>query len=215
MGTQTGTRCRRVWLDRIALVQQSLLVNLLQEIPQRLDIAVIVRNIRIVSIHPIAHTFGQIDPFLCIFHDLAAADGVVLRHGYLLADVVLGDTQGLLHSQLHGQTMGVPSGLAADMISGLGLVTADHILNRAGHHMMDARHTVGRRRSLEKHILRRSLPHLKSLVKYILLLPAVQNLGRQARKVQSFIFFKHILNFNGQRYKDFVLFRQKSRAKLT
>ena len=106
--------------------------------------------------------------------------------------------------------MGVPSGLTADMVSGLSLETAYHVLDRAGHHMMDARHAVRGRRPLEKDELGRSLPHLKGLVKYILLLPTVQNLGRQARQVQSFILLKHILNFNGQRYKDFVLVRQKA-----
>ena len=168
MGAQAGACGGRIGLDRIALVQQTFLIYLLEEIPEGLDVAVVVGDVGIVGVHPVADALGQVDPLLGIFHDLAAADRVVLRHGYLLSDVVLGNAQGLLHSQLHGQTVGVPSGLAAHVVAGLSLVAADHVLDGAGHHMVYAR------------------------VKHVLLLPTLQHLGGETCQVQSFILFEHI-----------------------
>ena len=142
MSTQTGTCSRRIRLDGLSFVEKSLVVDLLQEMPQGLDIAVVVCYIRIIHIHPISHTLSHIDPLRSVFHHLLAAGVIVLFYRDLCADVFLGDAEHLLHAKLHRKSVSVPSGTTVHLISALGLVTADGILDRTGHHVVDTRHTV-------------------------------------------------------------------------
>ena len=199
-----------VRLDRVSLVQEALLVHLLQEVPQSLDVAVVVGDIRVVHVHPIANAFRHVHPFPGVFHDLLAAGGIVLVHAHFRADIGLGDAQFLLHSQFHGKTVGVPAGAAAHLVAGHGLVPADGVLDGTGHHMMDARHAVRRRRTFEENELRRPAANLHRALKSVGSLPPLQHLCASSGQVQPLIFFEcHIFlsifallirkytNFNG------------------
>ena len=190
MATQTRTRSRRVGLDGITLVEIAFLVEFLQQVPERLDILVVVGDIGVVQIYPVTHLFGQFGPLLGVFHHLAAAGGVVLVHRYLLADVLLGDTQHLLYAEFYGQAVGVPSGFAAYLKSLHGLETAERILDGTCHHVVDTWFAVGRRRSLEEEELRMALTGRHALFKQVLLFPLRQHLTAQLRQVQLFVFIK-------------------------
>ena len=102
------------------------------------------------EIDPVAHLAGEVIPFVLEFHHFAATGLVVVLHGDLLADVLLGDAEGFLHAKLHGQTVRVPAALTSDVLAGEGLVAADDVLDGAGHHVVDAGHAVGGRRALKE-----------------------------------------------------------------
>ena len=91
MGGQTRTGSGRVRLDGIALVEIAFLVQLLEQVPKRLDILVVIRDIGVLQIDPVAHLLGEVGPLGGVFHHLAAAGGIVLIDGDLLADVLFGD----------------------------------------------------------------------------------------------------------------------------
>ena len=132
----------RVGLDSITLVQIALLVELLEQVPQCLDVLVVVGDVRVVQVHPVAHLLGERSPLLGVFHHLAAALRVIFVHADFLADVLLGDAKFLLHTQLYRQTMRVPSCLAAHLKALHGLESTESVFDGAGQHMMDARHAV-------------------------------------------------------------------------
>ena len=98
MGTQTRTSRRRIGLDRITFIEQALLIELFQEIPQGLDVAVIVGDIRIIHIHPVAHLLRQVLPLFRELHDIAATSGIVFSHRYLLTNILLRNAQRLLYT---------------------------------------------------------------------------------------------------------------------
>ena len=79
-------------MNGVALIEVALLVQLLEEIPKGLDILVVIGDIGVVEINPVTHLLGEVGPLLGIFHHLTATSGVVLVHGYLLSDILLGDT---------------------------------------------------------------------------------------------------------------------------
>ena len=190
VGAQASAGGRAVGLDGLALVEIALAVDILQQVPERLDVTVVVGDVRIVHIHPIADALGKGTPLSGIFHHLPATAVIIFGDADLRADILLGDAEFLLHTELHGQSVSVPAGAAAHQVSGLGLVTADGVLDGTRHHMVDARHAVRRRRSLEEDELRRAFPEGERLLERRIALPALQDVVSDAHQIQSLVFFE-------------------------
>ena len=166
---------RRIGLDGVAFVEIAFVIELTQKPPHAFDIAVVVGDVRVFHIHPVAHRRGERLPFAGVFHHLAAAGRVVFVHRYLLADIFFGDAERFLNAELHGKSVGVPAGFALHVEAFHRFVAAENILDRAGHHMMDAGHAVGAWRSLIKHKRRAAFAHLHTLFKQARSLPLLQH----------------------------------------
>ena len=162
---QTRSRCRRVRLNGVTLVEVTFLVQLLEQVPQRLDILVVVGDIGVLEVHPVTHFLRQISPFGGVFHHLTATRSVVFIDANLLTDVLFGDTEHFLHAQLHRQTMRVPTGFTTHLETLHRLETTESVLNRSRHHMVNTRLAVRRRRSFEEQELRVSFARRDTLTK--------------------------------------------------
>ena len=195
-------RSRRVGLDRIALIEQPLVEKLFEQPPQGLDVFVVVGDVRIVHVDPVPHLAGQVFPCPRELHDGLAAGAVVLLDRNLRPDILLRDAELLLHAQLDGQAVGVPSRLAVHQIALLRLVAADDVLDRACHDVMDARQSVGRGRPLVKDECRMPLARRNALVEGVFRIPLCQHVGRQLRQIESFVLLElHISkDFTNQRF---------------
>ena len=202
VGRETRTRRRRVGLDGVALVEQPLVEELFEQPPQRLDILVVVGDVGIVHVDPVAHAARQVLPHSRELHDRLAAGAVVLLDRYFRPDILLRDAELLLHAQLDGQAVGVPSRLAVYQIALLRLVAADDVLDRARHDVMDARQSVGRGRPLVKDECRMPLARRNALVESVFRIPLCQHVGRQLRQIESFVLLElHISkDFTNQRF---------------
>ena len=143
VGGETGAGSRAVGLYGVTLIEQTFLIELLQEPPQRLDIAVLVGNVGMVEIHPVAHLLTELAPLGGVLHHVSATLVVVVVYAYLLADVLLTDAQSLLHAQLHRQSVSIPTGLARHVETLHRLIAANGVLDSAGQHMVDTRMTIG------------------------------------------------------------------------
>ena len=55
---KAGTCRGAIWLNRIALIQQSLLVELLQQPPKGLDVFVVISNVGVLHVDPIPHAMA-------------------------------------------------------------------------------------------------------------------------------------------------------------
>ena len=122
MARQSCTGCGRVGLDGITLVEQSLLIELLEQVPERLDVLVVVGDVGVLEVHPVAHLVGQLCPLVRVHHHILAAGIVVVIDRNLLADVFLRDAQRLLHAQFYRQAVCVPARLALHLEALHGLV---------------------------------------------------------------------------------------------
>ena len=143
VGAKSGASGGRVGLYGISLVEQVLLEELLQEIPQCLYVAIVVGDVGVIQVHPVAHLRRELAPLGGVLHHLLAARFIVLIDRDLGADVGLGDAELLLHTDLYRQSVGVPPCLAVDEEALHRLVAADNILDRASHDVVDPRHTIG------------------------------------------------------------------------
>ena len=190
VGTEAGAVRGRIRLNGVSLVQETLVIDFPEKVPQRLDVTVVVGDVRVVHIHPVSYPLRHVHPLLGVFHHLLAAGGVIFLHRHLRADVGLGDTQFLFDAQFHGKSVGVPSGATGYPVAGLRLVPADGILDGTGHHMMDARHAVGGRRAFEKNERRGSFTNFQRFLKRMNPFPSVQDLFSGLGQIQPLIFFE-------------------------
>ena len=182
---------RRVGLNGIALIEQSLVVQLLEQIPKGLDILVVVGDVGVLQIHPVAHLVRQFCPLVGVHHHVLAASIVVVVHANLLTNVLLRDAQRLLHRQLHRQAMRVPASLTLHLEALHRLISQERIFNRSAHHVVNARMSVGRWWTFKKDELRTALALLNALVEHILCVPLFQNLLVHIGEVQFCSFSKY------------------------
>ena len=86
--------------------------------------------------------------------------------------------------------MSIPACTASHLVAGLGLVPADGILDGTAHHVVDAGHTVGGRRSFEENELRCSFTEFQRFLEGGIFLPALQHTVVNPHKVKPFIFLE-------------------------
>ena len=188
---------RGIRLDGVTLIEETFVVNFLEQVPQGFDVTVVVGDVRVQHIYPVTHTLRHSYPFCGIFHHLLAAGGVVFIYAYLGTNIGLGDTQLLLYSQFYGETVGVPTGAAGHLVPSLRFVAANGIFDGTGHYVVDAGHAVGAGRAFEEDECRGALPQFEGFLERAASLPSFQNLSSGFCQVQPLIFFKsHILLLN-------------------
>ena len=162
----------------IALVQQSFFPDGFYSPPFRLDIIVVVGNVRMFHIRPVSNAVGHFFPFGFIFPD------AFLAFAYKLLDAVLFDfllavySERFFHFQFDGQTVSVPTGFTRAMISLHGFVSGNYILDNACENVSHVRLSVCRRRSVvESKFLSRTVVFFVCLFDYSVLFPEFENFG--------------------------------------
>ena len=141
-----------------------------------------------VQIYPIPHFAGDVIPFGFIPHDRLAALLVIVFDRDRFADIVFGDAQFFLYAEFDWKAMRIPTAFALDAIPFEGIISAKKILDRSGHHVMDAGHTVGARRAFKKDpsFVLRTL--FDTLVKNLVVIPPLQEFLVDGREMETFIF---------------------------
>ena len=173
---ETRTGSGGVGLNRVTLIQQALLVELLEHPPQGLDVLVVVGDVGVLHIDPVAHLAREILPHARELHHRLAAGAVVLLDRNGLADGLLRDAELLLYAQLHRQTVRIPTRLAVHLEALLRLVAAEDILDRASHDVVNTRHTVGRGGTLKEDKRGVSLAGRETLFEGVVLVPTGEHL---------------------------------------
>ena len=102
-------------------------------------------------IDPISHTVAQFSPLFRIHHDIGTALAVIFLYGNGLSDIFFGNSQFLLYAQFHRKAVSIPTGFTSYEEALHGLETTKRILDGTCQHMMNARMTIGRRRTLKKY----------------------------------------------------------------
>ena len=111
VGGQRSAAAGAVGHDLVALVQQALLVDGLQAPPLGLDVVVMVGDVGVLHVHPVADLLGHFLPVVQVLPDglLALADEGF--NAVLLNLRLAVQAQDLLNLQLNGQAMGIPASL--------------------------------------------------------------------------------------------------------
>ena len=173
---QSCSGSRRVRLDGVAFIQQTFVIKLLQEPPQRFNIAVVISDIGILQIHPVTHLMSKVCPLFGKLHHVLTASCVVLGNRNGLSDILFGDMQCLFHTQFHRQSVSIPSGLTLYLEPFHGFIAAESIFNGTCHHVVNTRHTISRGRSFVKHERRTSFTFCHTLGENIVFIPLLQHI---------------------------------------
>ncbi len=140
----------------MALVDEALVPHLADDPPDRFDVLVRQRPVRVLGVDPDAGSLGQRGPVLDV-----ARDGVTTALGELgnterLDLVLVLEPELLLDLDLDGEPMAVPSALAGDVVAAHRLEAGIEVLEHAGPDVMQARvahspSAAPRRRSRARH----------------------------------------------------------------
>ena len=149
---KAGAGSGAVGLNGVTFVEVALVIQLTKQPPEGFDVRIFVRHIGVFHVHPVAHEVRKVGPFARKLHDVATTLGVVFLDRDFLADVFLGDAEFLLHTEFYRQTVRIPTGFALHLEALHRFVTAEHVLDGARHHVVNARMPVGRGGAFEKHI---------------------------------------------------------------
>ena len=143
VGRQRGAAASAVGADLVALVEQSLLPELGDQPPHRLDVVVRQRPVGIGRVDPGARAGGEGRPVLDVAQHRVAAVLVELGHPVGL-DLVLGvEAELLFDLELDGQAVAVPAALAGYGVAPHGLEPRVEVLEHPGPHVVEARAAVG------------------------------------------------------------------------
>ena len=184
MGGQRRTAARAIRHNLVSLVKQPFLPDFVKSPPYRLDIIILISNIRVLHVSPEAYHIGEFLP-----HALVLPNGLTAlldkRLNAVLLNLLLAvQSQKLLNLQLYRQAVGIPASLAENLLALHGLVTRQHILDDAGQHMADVRLAVGSRRTIVKCEGITAFTIGNALIGNIVFLPEFQHLGFTLDKVQ-------------------------------
>ena len=184
MGGEGGAAAGAVGHDLVALIEESLVVDGLESPPLGLDVAVVIGHVGVVHVHPVAHPVGHVRPLGGIFpYGLLAALDEGL-HAVLLDLLLAVQAQLLLHLQLHGQAVGVPTGLAKHVVALHGPVAGDDVLDAPGQHVADVGLAVGRGGAVEDGVGGGALAELHALLEHMVFLPEGQDLLLPVHELQ-------------------------------
>ena len=149
-------------------------------------------------VNPISHTVAQVGPLLGKLHDIGTTLLVIRFYRNGFSDVFLRNAKFFFYSQLDRKSVSIPAGLSFYLKALHGLVTAEYILNRTRHHMVNTRMTVGRRRAFKKDKGRASFTFRHTFMEEVSVIPLFQYFLINFREVQATAFdesFRHILFF--------------------
>jgi len=118
-------------------------MELFQQVPDGFDILIVVGDIGIIHIDPVAHLFSEIFPHTGVLHHILAACCIEFFNGNFCPDILLGNVLGALNGQFHGQTMGIPARFPLHQVSLLCFIPAEDILDGTGHHMVNTGFSIG------------------------------------------------------------------------
>ena len=169
-----GKRCaaaRAVGNDLEALVQKLFVPDLLQGPPFRLNVVIIIGNIRIIHISPETDRVGEILPHALVFPDIFLTF-INKRNQTILFDLLFAvQSQLLLYFQLYRKSVSVPAGFSRDHFPLHGMVTRDHILDHARQHMADVGLPVCCGRAVIERVCLSAFSLLHALLEDLMILP--------------------------------------------
>ena len=125
------TAARTVRNDFMPFIKQTLFVNFFQRPPFRFDIVVVIGDVRVVHIAPIAHAVGHVFPLRRVLPDGLFTfvdkrlDAVSLDFHFVV------EAELLFHFQLHGQAVRVPARFSQNVFSLHRLITRHDIFHDA------------------------------------------------------------------------------------
>ena len=186
---KAGSAARAIGNDLMTLIDKTLVRDLLDCPPFRLDVGVMIGNIGVVHIAPVTNCITHAAPFVGVLPDALLA---LFAEGFdaVTFDILLAvELQKLFNFDLNGKTLGVPTGFTVNNTALHGLVTGNNVLHNTGKNMTDMGLTVSRRRSVIECEAFSAATGRNALCKNVVLLPELGNFLLAGKEVQVALYF--------------------------
>ena len=170
--------------DLKALVEQTLVPDLLKRPPLRLNKVVGVSNVGVFHISPETNCAGEVLPhsLVCPYRLLAMSDEGLKS---VCLDLILAvDAKLLFNLKLNGETVSIPACLTKNASTLHGVVSGNHILDYSGKNVADMRLTVCGRGSIKEGVVFSTLTKLDRLLENALILPELSCLFFSFNEIQ-------------------------------
>ena len=190
MAGKAGSGGGAIGLNSVTLVEKSLVVELLQKPPKSLDILIVVRDVGVLHIYPVAHTTTEVFPLLGKHHHVLAALVIIFLNGNRLADILLGNAKFLLYAEFYRQTVCIPTGFTMHLKSLHSLKATECVLNAARQYVVNTWMSVGRWRSLEEDERRATFALADAAMEKVFFRPFIQYFLINLSKVKMVMFWK-------------------------
>ena len=189
-----GTAARAVGDDLMSLIKQTLIVDLLHRPPFAFDVIVMVGDVGMLHVAPVADGVAHLFPFVQVFPDGLLA-GLDERLDAVLLDLLLAvEAELLFNLQLDRQAVGIPAGLTQDGIALHRAIARDEVFHRAGQDMADMRLAVRGRRAVIERIVRAPVAQRQGFLKNIVLLPESEHFFFAPEEVEiRFNLIEHLI----------------------
>ena len=205
----------------VALVGQALVPQPFEGPDHRFHETGIERLVVIVEVDPPGLASDVGPPFLGVLQHRCAAGLVELVDAQLFDLALLGDAELALHLEFGGQAVRVPAEPPLHLVAAHGAVARHDVLDVAGEQVSVVRETVGERRAVVEHVLRRVVTPVDAGAEGAVGVPVVQHLGLELREVRrsggrlrigSHCVSSPVPNVAGARKPSFVQARGRRRA---
>ncbi len=173
---QHRAAARTVRQHPVAPVEQAAVVQPAEDPPDRLDVLVAERDVRMGVVEPVPDPVGERFPVRLVGEYTAAAERVEPLDAVFLDGLLPLQLELLLHLDFHRQPVGVPPGDSRDGAPLHGAEAADEVLDGARKDVVDPRPAVGRRRPLEEHEGRTTPARLHALAEEVFGFPGLEQL---------------------------------------
>src|SRR6185369_13673317 len=148
MARERSAAARAVRGDPVTLVDEALVPHLADDPPDRLDVLVGQRPVRVLGVDPDARSLSERGPVFDVARHGVAAALRELRDTERLDLVLVGEPELLLDLDLDRKAMAVPAALARDVVAAHRLKPRVEVLEDASPHVMEPGAAVRGRRAL-------------------------------------------------------------------
>ena len=153
------------------LIQQFLVPDAADDIPKRLDVWILIGDIRVLEIQPVCDTAREALPLSFEFPYGLTALRIVGGNAVCLDVFLALESQLFLNLNLNGKAMRIPPAFAEHKISAHCLIAADDVFEDPSNNMVDAGVAVCRRWTFKEHERRVPLALFHAFLEDIIVFP--------------------------------------------
>ena len=206
LGRKRSTAARAVRNDLESFVQQAFFPDGFQCPPFRLDIVIIIGNIRIFHVSPETNRSGEIFPHAFVF-PYTLFTFINERNQSIFFDLIFSvQTEHFFYFQLNRQTVCIPSGFTRNHFAFHGLISRNHIFDNTGQNMSDMRFAVSCWRSVIKGVSFTFFTVFHTLFKDVIFFPEFLNIFFSVYEIQI------CRNFFVHKQPPVLIIRNKSKS---
>ena len=207
MRRKRGSATRAIRDDLVSLIKQTRLGYLFESPPLRLDIIVVVSDVRMFHVDPITDALGHPLPLALILPDALFAlldKRLYAVFFYILFSV---HVESLFDLEFDGQTVGIPTCFADDVITLHRLVTRYDVFHDTRKDMTDMRLAVCGRGSVIERERRFAFVQFNAFFKNRIFLPEFEHLffSRTEIEARANLFIHFILRLRKKLFLFFVV----------